>query len=97
MIRRPTLRSRSSLAAAGRTGQPGFAIVVAMTCWTKVVGVVADNIGRCKTCIDRVEVLDGRSLHEVLDAVRIVPGNQLMKPTAYRDAVDQRESGEGAE
>jgi hypothetical protein len=47
--------------------------------------------------VDRVEVLDGRSLHEVLNAVRAVPGNQLMKPSAYRDVVAQRQGGEDAE
>lgn len=47
--------------------------------------------------VDRVETLDGRPLHEVLDAVRSVPGNQLMRLTAYRDAAAQRDSGEGSE
>ena len=47
--------------------------------------------------VDRVEVLDGRSLHEVLNAVRAVPGNQLMRPSAYRDIVAQRQGGENAE
>ncbi len=47
--------------------------------------------------VDRVEVLDERPLHEVLDAVRLVPGNQLMKHDAYHDAVAQRGSGEDAQ
>jgi len=47
--------------------------------------------------VDRVEMLDGRPLHEVLEAVRSIPGNQLMKPMAYRDAVAQRDSGDDAE
>ncbi|MEJ8631443.1 hypothetical protein P0F65_19915 [Sphingomonas sp. I4] len=44
--------------------------------------------------VDRFEVLDERPLNEVLDAVRLVPGNQLMKPHAYQNAVAQRGSGE---
>lgn len=35
--------------------------------------------------VDRYEVLDGRSVNDVLDAVRAVAGNRLMDASAYHD------------
>lgn len=35
--------------------------------------------------VNRYEVLDDRSLREVLEVVRAVPGNRLMEPGAYHD------------
>lgn len=47
--------------------------------------------------VDRVEVLDDRPIPEVLDAVRLVPDNQLMKASAYRDVAALRSGQEDAQ
>lgn len=44
--------------------------------------------------VDRYEFLDGRPVHEVLEAVRAVPGNRLMDASAYRDIAALRDGGD---
>ena len=46
--------------------------------------------------VDRYDVLDSRPVHEVLEAVRAVPGNRLMDAGAYQDIAALRgEDGAG--
>jgi len=44
--------------------------------------------------VDRYQELDNRDIHQVLAAVRSVPGNRLMDDNAYRDIVAFRDDGE---
>ena len=41
--------------------------------------------------VDRYELLDGRTVQEVLDSVRLVAGNRLMDREAYRDIASMRD------
>ena len=45
--------------------------------------------------VDRYEVLDGRPVNEVLEAVRAVPGNGLMDASAYHDIAALQADGDG--